>query len=254
MLLARLLSSLRHHWPRPPLRVRGDRHCAPPEVSDGSAPRRWTDLVCGLAGHAVWLREAEPVMQDARRLHQQRIALAQAPRTRPPASRRLSAACAYAAASWSQAWRVMLNAAVRAAGATPRLVGTSLVAPTPQRVYEAISGARGTGEHAIKAVQCALHRDRTSALTFWATAMRLRWSCAASALHPALRTHPLQHTARAQAQPATLLLPRVKVAPQLKPYTDRIRLHLPSACPVTALFPRGTALLSRVPLPVVHTS
>src|SRR5215475_1852153 len=172
MILVRLLSYLRHHWPHTHILVRGDSHFATPEVIDVITHRRWMDFVFGLAGNAVLLRHAEPVMQDARRLHQQRIALAQAHRTSLPPSSRLYAEFAYAAASWFQAWRVILKAEVMAAGDNPRFVVTSLVAPTPQRVYEEIYCARGNWENDIKAVKCDLHSDRTSATTFLANAMR----------------------------------------------------------------------------------
>ena len=89
-----------------------------------------------------------------------------------------------------------------AAGDNPRFVVTSLGAPTPQRVYEDLYCARGKCENDIKAVKCDLHSDRTSATTFLADAMRLLLACAAYVLHRALRTHTLQHTAFAHAQPA----------------------------------------------------
>jgi len=254
MLWVRLLSYLRRHWPQTHIRVRGDRHFAPPEVIDVIASYRWTDFVFGLASNAVLLRQADPVLQDARRLHQQCTALAQAHRTRPPASSRLDAEFPYAAASWAQPWRVILKAEVMAAGDNPRFVVTSLVAPTPQRVYEELYCARGNGDNDIKAVKCDLHSDRTSATTFLANAMRLLLSCAAYVLHHALRTHPLPHTALAQAQPAPLLLTLFKVATQIKQYKDRILLHLPSACPVKALLHRVTALLYLVPCPIMNTS
>lgn len=73
-------------------------------------------------------------MQDARRLHQQGSALAQAHRTRPPTSSRLYAEFASAAASWAQSWRVILKAEVMAAGDNPRFVVTSLAEPSPQRL------------------------------------------------------------------------------------------------------------------------
>ena len=254
MLLVRLLSYLRHHWPRTHILVRGDSHFATPEVIDVIAPRRWTDFVFGLAGNAVLLRHADPVMQDGRCLHQQRTALAQAHRASPPPSSRLYAEFAYAAASWAQPWRVILKAEVMAAGDNPRFVVTSLAAPTPQRVYEDIYCARGNCENDIKAVKGDLHSDRTSATTFLAHAMRLLLSCAAYVLHHALRTHTLQHTALAQAQPSTLILTLFKVATQIKQYKDSILLHLPTSCPVQGLLPRVTALLYLVPLPAGNTS
>ena len=254
MILVRLRSYLRRHWPHTHLLVRGDRHFAPPEIIEVLAHRRWTDFVFGLAGNAVLLRHAASVMQAARHLYQQRVALARASGQAPPASSRLYDEFAYAATSWSQPWRVVLKAEVMSAGDTPRFVVTSLDAPTPQMLYEDLYCARGNCENDIKAVQCDLPSDRTSAPTFLANARRLLLACAAYALHHALRTHTLQHTGLANAQPATVILTLLKVATQIKQYKDRILLHLPSSCPVKALLHRVTALLSAVPVPALNTS
>ena len=106
----------------------------------------------------------------------------------------------------------------------------------------------------VKAVKCDLHSDRTPATTLLANAMRLLCACAAYVLHHALRTHTLQPTALAQAQPATVSLTLFQIAMQIKQYKDRILLHLPSSCPVKALLQRVTTLLCAVPEPVCHTS
>lgn len=254
MILVRLLAYLRRHWPHTHILVRGDSHFATPEVLDILAHRRRTDFVFGLAGNAVLLRQAAPTLQDARRLHHQRGALAQAYGQAPPASSRLYDEFVYAAQSWSQPWRVVLKAEVMSAGDNPRFVVTSLDAPTPQMLYEDLYCARGNCENAIKAVKVDLHSDRTSATTFLANAMRLVLACAAYALHHALRTHTLQHTALAQAQPSTVILTLFKIATQIKQYKDRILLHLPSSCPVKALLHRITTLLCAVPVPVSNTS
>ena len=121
-------------------------------------------------------------------------------------------------------------------------------------LYEDLYCARGNCENDIKAVKCDLRSDRTSATTFLANAMRLVLACAAYALHHALRTHTLQHTALAQAQPSTIILTLFKIATQVKQYKDRILLHLPSSCPVKALVQRVTTLLCAVPVPVGNTS
>lgn len=254
MILVRLLAVLRRRWPRTHLLVRGDSHCASPEVFDVLAHRRGIDFVFGLAGNAVLLRQAAPIMQEAHRLYQQRTAHAHAYGERPPASSRGYEECSYAAGSWSQPWRVIIKAAVMAAGDTPRCVVTALEAPTPQQVYEELYCARGNCENAIQAVKCALHSDRTSATTFLANAMRLILACAAYALHHALRTSTLQHTALAQAQPSTVSLTLFKIATQIKQYKDRILLHLPSSCPVKALLQRVTTLLDGVPALTGNTS
>src|SRR5262245_65384421 len=111
-------------------------------------------------------------MQEARRLHQQGTALAQAHRTRPPARSRLYAAFPETAASWAQPWRGILTAEVLAAGDNPRFVVTSLADPLPQMLYEDLYCARGHCENDIKAVQCDLHSDRTAATTFLANRLR----------------------------------------------------------------------------------
>ena len=84
MILVRLLSHLRRHWPFTHILVRGDSHFATPEVMEVIAHRRRTDFVFGLAGNPVLLRQAAPVMQEARDLFQQRTALAQAYGEQPP--------------------------------------------------------------------------------------------------------------------------------------------------------------------------
>jgi Transposase DDE domain group 1 len=254
MILVRLLAFLRRHWPRPPMLVRGDSHCATPAVLAVLAHRHLIDVVFGLAGNAVLPRQADPSMQEARRLHQQRTTRAQAHHTRHPVSRRLDAEFAYAAAAWAQPWRGIRKAAVLAAGDTPRFVVTSLTAPTPPCVYEDLYGARGKCENHSQAVKGDRHSDRTSATTFLAHPMRLLLACAAYVLHHALRTSTLQQTALAQAQPSTVILTRFTVATQVKQYKDRILLHLPSSCPAKALLSRVTALLYLVPLPGGNTS
>src|SRR5215471_5483941 len=254
MILVRLLSYLRQHWPHTHILVRGDSHFATPEVIDVIAHRRWTDFIFGLAGNAVLLRQAAPIIHEARRLHQQRAALAHAHSQEPPTSSRLYEEFAYAAQSWARPWRVVLKAEVMSAGDNPRFVVTSLEAPTPPMLYEDLYCARGNCENAIKAVKVDLRSDRTSATTFLANATRLLLACAAYVLHHALRTSTLHHTALAQAQPATIIVTLFKIAAQVKQYKDRILLHLPHACPVQALLHRVTALLYMVPLPVGNTS
>jgi hypothetical protein len=254
MILVRLLSYLRRHWPTPHILVRGDSHFATPEVIEVIAHRRRMDFVFGLAGNSVLLRQAAPVMQEARALFQHRSALAQAYGEQPPSSSRVYDDFSYAAASWSEPWRVIVKAEVMAAGDNPRFVVTSAEAPPPWQVYEELYCARGNCENDIKAVNNDLASARTSATTFLANATRLLLSCAAYVLHHALRTHTLAHTALAMAQPSTVILTLFKVATQVKQYKDRILLHLPTSCPVKALLHRVTTVLTAIPLPALNTS
>jgi hypothetical protein len=254
MLLVRLLSYLRRHWPITHILVRGDSHFATPEVLEVIAHRRRMDFVFGLAGNPVLLRQGAPIMQEARALFQRRTALTRAYGEPPPARSRVYDEFPYAAASWAQPWQVIVKAEVMAAGDNPRFVVTSLEDPSPQQGYEDLYCARGNCENDIKAVKGDLHSARTSATTFLANATRLLLACGAYVLHHALRTHTLAHTALATAQPSTVMLTLFKVAPQVKQYKDRIFLHLPTSCPVQALLHRVTTLLPAVPVPALNTS
>jgi hypothetical protein len=254
MILVRLLGYLRRHWPSTHILVRGDSHFATPEVLEVLTHRRHIDFVFGLAGNAVLLRHAAPVLQEARDLFQQQTVVAHAYGAPPPRSSRVYEDFAYAAGSWAQPWRVIVKAEVMAAGDNPRFVVTSLEAPPPQTVYEDLYCARGNCENDIKAVKCDLHSDRTSATTFLANAVRLLLACAAYVLHHALRTHTLAHTALATAQPSTVILTLFKVATHVKQYKDRILLHLPTSCPVKALLRHVTTLLTAIPVPALNTS
>jgi hypothetical protein len=100
MILVRLLSYLRRHWPSTHILVHGDSHCATPEVIDMITSYRWTDCVFGLAGNAVLLRQAAATLHKARRLHHHRVALAHTHGQTPPTSSRLYDEFVYAAGSW----------------------------------------------------------------------------------------------------------------------------------------------------------
>ena len=86
-------------------------------------------------------------------------------------------------------------------------------------------------------------RDRTSAPRFLAHHLRLFFSCAASVLHQALRAELLVHTELAKAPPLTVILKLFKLAVRVVAYQDRIKLHLPTGCPVKNLLRRVADLL-----------
>jgi hypothetical protein len=99
-----------------------------------------------------------------------------------------------------------------------------------------------------------LASDRTSDHRFLANHLRLFFSCAAYVLHHALRTHVLVHTELAKAQPSTVILKLFKIAVRVVQYKDRIKLHLPSHCPVKSLLVKICDLLIRTPEPVPNTT
>ena len=120
-------------------------------------------------------------------------------------------------------------------GDKPRFVVTSMDQHSPEIVYQDLYCARGQDEHYIKQIKNDLASDRTSYHTFLANHLRLYFSCAAYVLHHILRTVILQHTELSNAQPNTVMLRLFKLAVRVVQYKDRIKLQLPSQCPVKSL-------------------
>ena len=59
------------------------------------------------------------------------------------------------------------------------------------------------------------------------------------------------HTELAKAQPMSIILKLFKLAVRVVQYKDRIKLHLPSSCPVKELLHRVTELLYLVRPPAL---
>ncbi len=85
-----------------------------------------------------------------------------------------------------------------------------------------------------------LASDRTSDHGFLANQMRLFFCCAAYVLHQTLRSEILADTELANAQPSTVIIKLFKIAVRVVQYKDRVRLHLPSSCPLKALLKHVT--------------
>lgn len=136
-------------------------------------------------------------------------------------------------------------------GDKPRFVVTSLTDPTPEALYRDLYCARGQDENFIKAVKNDLSSDRTSDHAILANHLRLFNACAAYTLIHSLRENTLCHTELAKAQPMTTILKPFKLAVRVVQYKDRIKLHLPSACPVKGLLHRVTEMLYLVRPPTM---
>lgn len=146
---------------------------------------------------------------------------------------------------------MILKAEVMVLGENPRYVVTSLDLPTPEALYRDLYCARGQDENFIKMMKNDLACDRTSDHRFLANHLRVFFSAAAYVLHHSLRTELLVHTELAHAQPATVIVKLFKIAVRVVQYKDRVKLHLPSACPLKGLLHRITELLYRCPAPPV---
>ncbi len=242
-IIARVVRRLRQAWPDTHIVLRGDGHFSNPELMALCEGDEHMDFIFGLPGNKVLTPKAQPLLAKARALRAQQCERARLEGQAEPAATRLYDEVVYQAASWAKACRVVLKAEVMSFGDNPRFVVTSLTDPTPQALYRDLYCARGQDENFIKAVKNDLASDRTSNHAFLANHLRLFYACAAYNLIHSLREHTLCHTELAKAQPMSIILKLFKLAVRVVQYKDRIRLHLPSACPVKGVLHRVTELL-----------
>ena len=248
-IIGRVLRRLRATWPKTHIILRGDGHFSNPELMALCKSDPKLDFIFGLAGNKVLSPKAEPLLEKARALHQTRCANARRLGHPEPAATRLYDDIDYRAASWPKTYRVVVKAEVMALGDNPRYVVTSLADPTPDVLYKELYCARGQDENFIKAVKNDLASDRTSDHAFLANHLRLFYSCAAYTLIHSLRENTLVHTELAKAQPVSIILKLFKLAVRVVQYKDRIKLSLPTSCPVKGILTRVTELLYVIPRP-----
>ena len=242
-IIGRVVHRLRQAWPDTHIVLRGDSHFANPELMALCDADDQLDFLFGLAGNKVLTPKAEPLLVKARAVHRQRSENARRQQQCAPAATRLYDEVDYRAGSWPTTYRVVLKAEVMGLGDNPRFVVTSLTEPTAEALYRDLYCARGQDENYIKAVKNDLASDRTSDHSFLANHLRLFYACAAYNLIHSLREHTLCHTELAKAQPMTLILKLFKLAVRVVQYKDRVKLHLPSSCPVKGLLHRVSELL-----------
>src|SRR5699024_3415042 len=143
--------------------------------------------------------------------------------------------------------RVCYKAEVTRLGDNPRFVVTSITNACPETVYRDLYCARGQDENYIKQLKNDLVCDRMAEQGFVGNHLRLFYACAAYELIHALRMNTLKGTSLERAQPATLRHKLFKLAVRVVEHTDRIKLHLPTACPVAGLLRRVTEIFYRTP-------
>ena len=248
-IIGRVLHRLRAAWPETHIILRGDGHFSNPELMRLCQSDPNLDFIFGLAGNKVLSPKATPLVERARALHETRCANARRVGQSEPTATRLYDDIDYQAASWPKAYRVVVKAEVMALGDNPRYVVTSLAEPTADILYRELYCARGQDENFIKALKNDLASDRTSDHAFLANHLRLFYSCAAYALIHGLRENTLVHTELAKAQPLSIILTLFKLAVRVVQYKDRIKLSLPTSCPMKGLLARVTELLYLVPRP-----
>lgn len=249
-IVKRVLTRLRQHWPDTHIIVRGDTGFAQPELMRAVQSDAQADFILGLgAGHPTALRpKAQPRLNAARQALAQGTALAQANGQPKPQRVRLYGEVDYRAGRWGGIdCRVCYKAEVNHWGDNPRFVVTSMPHACPETVYRDLYCARGQDENYIKQLKRDLTCDRMSEQGFVANHLRLFYACAAYELMHALRRNTLGHTPLANAQPDTLRQKLFKLAVRVVQHADRVKLHLPSACPVAPVLARVTEILYCTP-------
>jgi len=236
--LKRLVKHLRQAWPDTVMIVRGDSHCAYPEVMQWIEAQANLSYVTGLTSNAVLKQLAHEVVAQAKRAYERDGGKI----TRFHSTR-------YQAATWSRSRRVVIKVEVSEQGVNTRFVVTDMEQARTQVLYKQIYCARGQAENEIKDHKRYLKSDRTSCHRFEANQFRLFLHSAAYVLLDTLRREVLKTTPWASATLETIQLRLLKIGARVQECTARIMISLPSSCPVAPVLRRCLTLLACVRLP-----
>ena len=109
-------------------------------------------------------------------------------------------------------------------------------------LYQHIYCARGQAENESKDHKRSLQSDRTSCHRFEANQFRLFLHSAAYVLLDTLRREVLKTTPWASATMETIQLRLLKLGSRVQECTDRLKISLPSSCPVAPVVRRSLTL------------
>jgi Transposase DDE domain group 1 len=235
--LKRVVKRLRHAWPDTWVILRGDSHFAYPEVMAWIEAQPQLSYVIGLTSNAVLQKLAQEVVEQAKRAY----ACWGRKATRFHSTR-------YQAGTWSRARRVVIKVEVSVQGVNTRFVVTDMEQARTQVLYRQIYCARGQMENESKDHKLYLKSDRTSCHRFEANQVRLFLHSAAYMLLDTLRREVLRTTPWACATMETIQLRLLKLGARVQEFKDRIKISLPSSCPVAPVLRRCVTLLGGVRL------
>ena len=230
--LKRVVKRLRHAWPDTLVIFRGDSHFAYPEVMAWIEAQPHLSYVTGLTSNAVLQKLAHEVVEQAKRAYARWGRKA----TRFHSTR-------YQAGTWSRARRVVIKVEVSEQGVNTRFIVTDMEQARTQVLYRHIYCARGQMENEIKDHKLYLKSDRTSCHRFEANQARLFLHSAAYMLLETLRREVLRATPWARATMATIQLRLLKLGARVQEVQERIKISLPSSCPVVPVLRRCVTLL-----------
>jgi DDE family transposase len=235
--LTRLVKRLRQAWPHTLLLLRGDSHFAYPEGMPWSEEQPALSDVTGLTSNRVLPELAREIVAQAKRAY-----------GRDGGKRTRFHSTRYQAGTWSRSRRVVIQVEVSAQGGNTRCVVTDMEYARPQGLYQHIYCARGQAENEIKDHKRSLKSDRTSWHRFEANQCRLFLHAAAYVLLDTWRREVCKTTPWAAATMETIQLRLRKLGARVQECTDRIKISLPSSCPVAPVLRRSLTWLACVRL------
>ena len=237
--LKRVVKRLRTAWPDTLLIFRGDSHFAYPEVMQWIEEQPEINYVTGLTSNAVLQKLAREVVEQAKRAY----ACSGRKVTRFHSTR-------YQAGTWSRSRRVVIKVEVSEQGVNTRFVVTDMEQACTKVLYQKIYCARGQAENEIKDHKLYLKSDRTACHRFEANQFRLLLHSAAYVLLETFRREVLKTTQWASATMETIQLRILKLGARVHECQDRIKISLPSSCPVAPVLRRSLTLLACMRLTV----
>src|SRR5215813_1807722 len=229
--LKRLVKRLRQAWPHTLLIFRGDSHFAYPEVMQWIEDQPDLSYVTGLTSNAILQELAREVVEQTKRAYERsghKI-------TRFHSTR-------YQAGTWVRSRRVVIKVEVSDQGVNTRFVVTDLEQARTKVLSQHIYCARGQAENEIKDHKLYLKSDRTACHRFAANQFRLFLHSAAYVLLDTLRREVFKTAPWACATMETIQLRVLKLGARVQELTARIKISLPSSCPVAPLLRRSLTL------------
>ena len=226
-ILKRVLKRIRECWPKVKIVIRADSHFSGPEIFDLCHRMRRVHFVLGLSNNralAPMVEAAVKKVEAAYKLLGKKL--------------KVFVELPYKAQSWSCPQRVICKIEVNEKGRNVRFIVTDMNGKGPQRMYDESYCGRGCMENFIKNHKNALHSGRTSCHRFEANMFRLFLHSAAYVLLHGFSEKGLRGTALAGSQFDTIILKVLKIGAQVVERLSRIRVHLPTSCPVKELYAR----------------
>jgi hypothetical protein len=229
--LKRLVKRLRQAWPDTLLIFRGDSHFAYPEVRQWIEAQAHLSSVTGLTSNAVLPPLAHAVGEQAKRAYEREGG--KSTRFHSPRSQ---------AGTWSRSRRVVIKVAGSAQGVQTRFVVTDMEHARTKGLSQHMDCARGQAENARKDPKRSLKSERTSWHRFEAHQFRLFLPSAAYVFLDTWRREVFKTAPGAGATMETIQLHVLKLGARVQELTDRLKLSLPSSCPVAPLLRRRLTL------------